>query len=195
MRGLVPNSPESRAGGTSLPKGRRARLLAVLAALALTGCVDSTDPIITDAQPMFGPQVRLHAYSLIDGQASGPETGTFRWDRAHYRPAGRSTFKISELTMHLFAGNDLIVQSRSTERKDKHVEYALARKLADAVYLIIAIDEDDADEATRAKFCTKSASSSCNIATREALMAFAQATAARPDAKGGLALIAAPTGR
>ena len=52
-----------------------------------------------------------------------------------------------------------------------------------------------ADEPTRAKFCTKSAMSSCRITTREALMAFAQATATKRDPKGGLAIIAAPPNR
>jgi hypothetical protein len=168
---------------------------ALLAALLLAGCIDSAAPILTDAQSLFGPQLRVHSYTLIDGQGSGPETGTFRWERGQYHPTGRPTFKVDDLTMHAFAGSDLIVQSRNLDQKDKRFEYALARKLADAVYLVIAIDEDDADEPTRAKFCTKSAMSSCRITTREALMAFAQATATKRDPKGGLAIIAAPPNR
>ncbi len=165
----------------------------LLFALSLTACVDSAAPLLTDAQPMFGPHLRLHAYSVVDGQASGPETGAFQWERGQYRPVGRATFNIPWITAHAFAGNDLIIQAGNAKQRDK-IEYAIARKLTDAVYLVIAIDEEDADEATRTKFCSKTRASSCRMATRDALMAFAQATAAKRDPKGGLAIIVVPPG-
>ena len=36
---------------------------AALCALSLTGCVDSDGPILTDAQPLFGKDVRLQFYT------------------------------------------------------------------------------------------------------------------------------------
>jgi hypothetical protein len=164
-------------------------------ALALTGCVDSAAPILTDSTPAFGPRVRLHVYTLTEGIASGPEIGTFRWDGAKYHVVGRPTLEVADFTVHAFAGNDLIVQSRSSKPKTDRIEYALVRKQIDGVYLVIAIDEDDADDATRAKFCTRSTSSSCRIATREALLAFAQVTAAKPNPKGALAITVDARGR
>ena len=169
--------------------------VAALLAFLLTGCVDSAAPLLGGAQPMFGPTVRIHGYSLTEGRASGPEVGNFRWDGAQYRVVGRATFDVAAFAAVPLGGNDLVIQSRSSRPQVKGIEYALARKLTDGAYLLAAIDEDDADEATRAKFCTKSASSSCRLATSEALLAFARATAARPDAKGSLAIIVGGRGR
>jgi len=171
------------------PKVGRCCVAALLAALGLAGCVDSVAPLLGGAQPTLGPTVRIHGYSLTDGHASGPEVGNFRWDGAQYRVVGRPTFDVAIFAAVPFGGNDLIVQSRSSRPQVKRIEYALARKLAEGVYLLAAIDEADADEATRAKFCVKSAGSSCRIESSEALLAFARATAARPDQKGSLAVI------
>jgi hypothetical protein len=165
------------------------RICALLAALLLAGCVDSAAPILTDAQPMFGPRVRLHVYTLVEGRATGPESDTFQWDGAQYRVIGRPTLEVAAFTAYPFAGNDLIVQSRSSRPKVKGVDYALVRRLADGVYLVSAIDEDDADATKRATLCAKGGSSSCRVASRDALLALAQATAAKPDLKGALAII------
>ncbi len=53
---------------------------------------------------------------------------------------------------------------------------------------MIAIDEADADEATRAANCTHPGGTACRIATREQLFALARATAAHHKDEGGLAL-------
>jgi hypothetical protein len=178
-----------------LPKLGRGCVAALLVPLGLAACVDSSAPLLGGAQPMLGPTVRIHGYSLTDGRASGPEVGNFRWDGAQYRVVGRPTFDVATFTAVPLGGDDLIVQTRSSRPQVKRIEYALARKLADGAYLLTAIDEDDADEATRAKFCVKSAASSCRLESSEALLAFARATAARPDPKGSLALIVGGHGR
>jgi hypothetical protein len=165
--------------------------------LLLAGCVDSAAPLLTGAQPMFGPTVRIHGYSFTEGRANGLTVGNFRWDGAQYRVVGRATFDVAVFTVVPFAGDDLIIQSRrepivQTRNAQPHFkgsEYALARKLADGVYSLAAIEEADADEATRAKLCVKTAASSCSLETSEALLAFARATAAKPDPKRTLALI------
>src|SRR5437763_1038352 len=171
------------------PHLRPGCVAALLAASLLAGCVDSAAPLLTGAQPTFGPTVRIHGYSLVEGRASGPDIGNFRWDGAQYRVVGRPTFDVAAFTAVPLGGNDLIIQSRSSRPRFKGIEYALARKLADGTYLLTAIDEDDADEATRAKLCVKSPASSCRLETSHALPAFARATAARPDPKGSLAVI------
>ena len=174
---------------------RPGRAAALLAPLLLAGCVDSAAPLLTGAQPLFGPTVRVHGYSLTEGRASGPDVAHFRWDGAQYRAVGRPTFDVASFTAVPLGGNDLVIQSRSSRPQVQGIEYALARKLADGVYLVAAIDEADADDATRAKFCTKTGSSSCGLANSEALLAFARATAARPDPKGSLAVIVGGRGR
>ncbi len=182
MTRAVQNHPEVPPRHTVRAKSRIIPTLALSGALGLTGCIDSAAPILTGAQPVFGPHLRVHAYSVISGQASGPEIGAFQWERGQYRAVGRVSFSVAAVTAHPLAGSDLILQAVSAKQKDK-TDYAVA-----------AIDEEDADEATRTKFCTKSSSSSCRIATREALMAFAQATAAQRDPKGALAIVVVPPG-
>lgn len=178
-----------------LPKLGRGCVAALLVAVGLAGCVDSAAPLFGGAQPVLGPTVRIHGYSLAHGRASGPEVGNFRWDGAQYRVVGRPTFDVATFTAVPLSGNDLIIQSRSSRPQVKRIEYALARKLADGAYLLAAIDEADADEATRAKFCVNSAASSCRLESSEALLAFARATAARPDQNGSLAVIVGSRGR
>ena len=65
-------------------------------------------------------------------------------------------------------------------------------QLALAVFLVIPIDQDDADAATREKFCHKSAAADCRLETPDALSAFARATAAKQHDRGGLAIQLAP---
>ena len=171
------------------PHKRPCCVAALLALLPLAGCVDSAAPLLTGAQPVFGPTARIHGYSLGESRTSGPEIGNFRWDGAQYRVVGRATFEVAAFTAVPLAGDDLIIQSRSSRPRIKGIEYALARKLADGVYSLAAIDEADADEETRKKFCIKGAGSSCRLETAEAALAFARATAAKPDPKRSLAII------
>ncbi len=79
---------------TILPHRSPACAAALLAALSLASCVDSAAPLLSGAQPTFGPRVRIHGYSLVEGHARGPEVGNFRWDGARYRVVGRPTFGI-----------------------------------------------------------------------------------------------------
>ena len=93
---------------------------------------------------------------------------------------------ISSFTLHPFEGDDSIVQSVSA-RHPEHVEYAIAHPLADGVYLVSAIDEEDADAAARAQ--CQHPGGACRTETREQLLTFARATAAKKKAGGGLATL------
>jgi hypothetical protein len=173
-----------------LPK--RARLARTILALAsfvlLAGCISSNAPVLSDAQPLLGEHPHLQFYTLRDGAAREPSAETFRWRNGRYVPTGGTAGDIGPFTLHAFEGDDVIVQSI---RSGHPTEYAIARKLADATYLVIAIDESDADEPTRSKFCDKDLTVSCRVTTREAVLAFARATAAKPHATGGLAVLMA----
>ena len=175
-------------------RGRRstAAAMALLAMLlGLSACVESEAPLLDDGKPLLGERIRLRIYSMRDGLAHEPQAATFRWKDGRYVPVGR--FKdIEPFTLHAFEGADLIAQSHS---KHKKMEYGLVRKLAGGVFLVIPIDEDDADEATRAKFCRKDAAASCRIESRDALLALARATGAKPHDRGGLAILVGPKAR
>ena len=123
----------------------------------------------------------MQLYSLRKGYASDPEQASFTWDGKLYAHAGGGMSDVSAFSVHPFEDGDFIIQEVPAKRP--HItEYALMRQLADGVYQVRAIDEDDADEATRAAHCgkgDKTDPSSCRIKTREQLFAFARATAAR----------------
>jgi len=162
-------------------------VLAALCALALSGCVDSVGPILTDSQPVLGARLKLQLYSMRKGYAEDPEQATFAWDGKLYAHAGGNMTDVHGFSVHPFEGGDYIIESVPVKRPQM-AEYALMRPLTDGVYHVVVIDEADADAATRAAHCAKLAGVACRIATREQLFAFARATAARKKQDGGLAI-------
>jgi hypothetical protein len=162
--------------------------LPLLASLALGGCISSTAPILGDAGAILGERGQIHVFSAaIEGVRSEHQVVSFRWTGKSYALRGRSV-GATEFTAHAFEGRDLILQSRASKAPHP-IEYSLARKLADGTFLVTVIDEADADDAARSRFCTKTPDASCRITTPEQLFVFARATAAKEDLKGGIAVV------
>jgi hypothetical protein len=161
--------------------------VAALCALSVTGCIDSSGPVLTDSQPLFGPTLRLQLYTLRKGLASEPEQATFTWNGKLYAYASGGMREISAFSVHPFEGGNYIVQDVPTNRPNSN-EYGLMRKLADGVYLVRAVDEDDADEATRATHCGHADQAACRVKNPEQIFAFARATAAKRHDDGGLVI-------
>jgi hypothetical protein len=136
---------------------------ALLSLMLLAGCIDSERPLLTDAQPLLGERLHLQFYSVRDGAAHEPVEETFVWRGGRYAPIAGTGHDIGDFTLHAFTGADLIVQSL---RPGKPAEYAIARKIAEAAYLVVAIDESDADDATRGKFCSTAAGTACRVRHR-----------------------------
>jgi hypothetical protein len=164
------------------------KIFALAALLSLGGCIDSFQPLLTGAQPLLGNRPHIEFYVLRDGAATEPMTETFAWRDSRYVPIHSTASDLHDFTLHAFAGADLIVQSL---RAGHPVEYGVARKLADGTYLLFAVDEKDADAATRDKYCGNEPSAACRVATAEAVLAFARASAAKPRSSGGLAVLMA----
>ncbi len=164
-----------------------------LAGLLPAACIDSKMPILTDAKPLFGKQARFHFYDLHEGGAKQEKAVTYKWNGSRYAISGKRN-DMEDFTIHEFEGSDFIIQGISPN-KGRMVEYSLARKLAEGVYLLTVIDEHDADEATRAKYCVKVESDPCRVETQEQLFALARATAAKPRQQGGLAVLVAGANR
>ena len=160
---------------------------AILCAMSVSACVDSSGPLLPDAQPLFGGQLRLQFYSLRKGIADEPEQATYKWDRGTYRRTGGGMTDIGSFSLHPLARDTFVVQSAAAKRPGMF-EYAIARRLVDGVYQVIAIDEADTGRVTRARFCKRASDSSCRIETRNQLYAFARATAERRRGQGGLVL-------
>jgi hypothetical protein len=164
--------------------------LSALFALLLSGCVDSSNQIMSDSQAMLGQHPRLQFYGMRDGTAREPEQATFKWNGSLYVRIGGGMRDVGGFSIHPFENGNYIVQEVPAKRTHMF-EYALMRKLLDGVYQVIVIDEDDADEATRTAQCgkgTKTDPASCRIQTRDQLFAFARATAAKHRDTGGLVI-------
>jgi hypothetical protein len=162
---------------------------AACAAIALTGCISSTGPVLSDAKPVLGERGLIHAYTLSQGAAHDPEVVSFQWSGSRYLIRGKS-IGFGEFTAHPYEGRDWIVQG-TTQGVPHRIEYGLARQLAEGVYQLVAIDENDAQAPAREKFCTKTQDASCRIATPEQLFVFARASADKPMEGGGLAVVVA----
>jgi hypothetical protein len=162
-------------------------LPAVLGSLSLAACIESSGPILQNAQPLFGPQLRLQFYTLRKGFADEPEQASFNWDGTRYARVGGGMSDITSFTVHRLEGRAYVIQSASAKRPSIF-EYAVAYKLTDGVYQVTAIDEDDADGATRARYCRRVEESPCRISTQKELFAFARATDAREKKEGALVL-------
>ncbi len=155
-------------------------------AFALSGCISSTSPILSDPQPVLGKRGVIHTFTLSGGAAHEPATVTFAWSGSRYVLTGK-WIGVSDFTAHAYEGRDFIVQG--TTRAPRRTEYGLARKLADGVYLLLPINEEDVDGPTREKFCTVTQDAACRIATPEQLFVFARAAADKPMEGGGLAVV------
>jgi hypothetical protein len=166
-------------------------LCALLASLLLAGCVDSAAPLMSGAQPLLGPEVRMQVFVLGDERATGPELGIFRWQDGEYRGVNQANLDIGAFTVYPLAGKNFLIQSRSSRPEAKAVSYGIARKLADAVYIIADIDDDDIDAATREKICTGDSKFVCRVVSRDNLLTLARASAAKPDLKGSLVVLVA----
>ena len=161
--------------------------LTPLLALTLTGCITATGPILGDAKAILGERIQVHAFTTTKNGTREHSTGTFEWSGSRYV---RRSGDFTDFTIHPYEGRDLIVQSQ-TSRGSTTMEFGLARRIAEGVYLIIAIQEDDADQPTRERFCTKTQGADCRISTPEQLFVFARATAARDEDSGAVAVVLA----
>jgi hypothetical protein len=163
--------------------------IAALCALSLSGCIDSASPILSDSQQLFGPRATFQLYGLRKGFAVEPEQVTFSWDGARYVRKSGGLKDVRAFSVHPFEAGDYIVQS-APANKPNMTEYAVMHRLTDGVYQVVVVDENDADEPTRAAHCGKGEKNdrSCRINTREQLFAFARVTAARKKDDGGLAI-------
>ncbi len=160
---------------------------AALLALSLSGCINSSGPILRDPQPLFGENLRLQFYTLSKGFADEPEQATFKWDGARYAHVSGGMNDVAAFTAHRLQSGAYIIQSEAAKRPGMY-EYAVAQILTDGVFQAIGIDEDDASASTRAAYCKRVEEHHCRIETRRQLFAFARATAARRKGEGGLVL-------
>jgi hypothetical protein len=159
----------------------------LIAAFCLTGCITAANPILGDAKALLGERIEVHVFGPSKDGAREHSTGIFEWSGTRYVPRSGD---FTEFSVHPFEGRDSIIQGPAS-RGSRSIEFALARRIAEGVYLIIPIQHEDADEPTRQRFCTKTQTFTCLITTPEQLFVFAHATATRDDDSGAVAVVMA----
>ncbi len=151
---------------------------AVLSALALGACVDSTEPLLKDAAPILGQKLRVHMIPVGKEQTEPlGEIVAYAWNGTRYEPVAGAKGAVRPFTIHYFGAQDYIAQGFPTPDTIPTVNYALIRKAAEGVYVLSVIDENDLDAATRAKLCDRRADYTCRISSAAALAQIARATA------------------
>src|SRR5262249_6651151 len=148
------------------------RFLVLAAPCLLGGCISSTAPILGDAKAILGERIEMHIFNTRDEALHSEGAAVMQSTRSRYVQQ-RGAAYTDDLTVHAFEGRDLIIQT--APRPPRPVEYALARRLASGTYLVVAIDEQAADEATRERFCTKTEQASCRVMMPEQVFVFARA--------------------
>jgi hypothetical protein len=83
--------------------------LAAIYTLSLAGCIDSSKPIVPDAQPVFGPKLNLQLFMLGDGFARDPERVTYAWNGTHYVRTGGGMRDVAAFSVVPFEGGDFII--------------------------------------------------------------------------------------
>jgi hypothetical protein len=168
-----------------------ARIAAAVAAIALTGCVESQSPLITDGKPLLGEQFEVHLYeNFVGNKASAFHTAFYQWKNGQYvRDSTLSRDARRFVARHL-DGNDFVVQS--TGETGSSYFYWIGRRLHPGVYLIFPLDEDDASEKVRKAACApETIQGVCRISSYEHLSALARATAAKPIRDPALGVVLA----
>ena len=162
---------------------------AVAAALALSGCVESQAPLITDARPLLGQQFDVHLYEdFVDGKATNFHTAFYYWHDGQYVRDSGMARDAKRFVAQPLAGSDFLLQS--SDDRSKPFYYWIGRKLAVGVYMIFPLDETDVNEATRHATCGKDRPDGyCPITTYDQLLTLARATAAKPVRKAALGVV------
>jgi hypothetical protein len=161
---------------------------AVTAALALSACVESTVPLLTNAQPLLGQQFEVHLYeNFVDGKASDFHRSVFQWKNGEYVGSSGLARDAKRFVAQPLATNDFLLQSTDSTNT---FNYWIGRKLAVGVYLIFSLDEMDADDATRTAVCGKDRPEGiCRVGTHDQLLTMAHATAAKPVKNAALGVV------
>jgi hypothetical protein len=160
----------------------------VTAALALSACVESQVPLLTDAQPLLGQQFDVHLYeNFVDGKAGDFHMAGYQWKDNNYVRGSGLARDATRFVAQPLAANDFLLQS--TDNKNLF-NYWIGRKLSVGVYLIIPLDEADADDATRTAACGKDVQEGiCRVTTYDQLLKMARATAAKPVRNAALGVV------
>ena len=145
-------------------------------------------PLLTDAKPLLGQQFEVHLYeNFADGKASDFHRAVYQWKDDNYVRGSGLARDAKRFVAQPLAENDFLLQSTDSTNL---FNYWIGRKLAVGVYLIIPLDEADADDTTRAAVCGKDQPEGiCRVGTYDQLLKMSRATAAKPVRNAALGVV------
>ena len=154
-------------------------IISGVVALFAGGCVQSEKPLLADAKPLMGASFEVHFYEdFVDGKASAVHMASYRWTDKHYVLISGNE-RISSFVGVALDNENFLVEG--VRQGNPGYSFWIAHKIVDGVYLIAAVDEAAAGDATKKKVCTgKKVEGSCYVETEEQLMTIAKANASKP---------------
>lgn len=154
-------------------------VMGVLLAVFSVGCVQSDKPLLSDAKPSMGQSFEAHFFeNFVDGKASVVHTAYYRWIDQHYVLVRGSNNRVVSFTSIALDDENYVVEGAVKETAE--LNYWVARKMVDGVFLIVSVNEADADEVTRAAACTgRKAEGFCFVEKQAELIKLAKATASK----------------
>jgi hypothetical protein len=159
---------------------------------ALTACIRSQTPLLSDAKPLLGDQFQLQLYEdFVDERAQELKTSVFRWTDDRYALVSGDAEGVKYFVAQPTAGSDFIIQSSD----GKTYLYFLGRRIADGTYRIISVDQNDVDEGARNALCVTKDMTDCTIATRAQLDTFVHAAAGKLVSNTPIAVISVVAAR
>ena len=135
-----------------------------------------------------GQQFEVHLYeNFVDGKAGDFHTAAYQWKEDNYVRGSGLARDAKRFVAQALAVNDFLLQSTDSNNL---FNYWIGRKLSVGVYLIIPLDEADADDATCTGVCGKDQPEGiCQVETYEQLLKMARATAAKPVRNAALGVV------
>ncbi len=152
---------------------------ASVAALFLSGCVQSEKPLVADAKPLMGDKFEVHFYEdFVDGKANALHTASYQWTGKNYVLVRGSNDRVKSFVGVVLDQDNFLVEG--VYKGSSQFSYWIARKMVDGAYLIVPVDEDDADDAMRSAACSgKKVEGQCFVETEENIIKLAKATASK----------------
>ena len=162
-----------------------------IAALSISGCVESQKPLLTDAKPTLGNQLEIHLYERFVGRTTLDFHATsYTWKDGKYMRMSGLSRDVASFVYQPLEGSDFLIQG-ADESQSLYI-YWIGRKLFDGVYLIFPLNEADSDAATRDAACAKNQPEGiCVIGNYDHLITLARATASKPLRDPSLGIIVA----
>jgi hypothetical protein len=163
-------------------------VLALLAAFLLSGCVASHTRLLAGSN-LLGDQFQLNLYQeFLDGKFLNQKTAVFRWSGARYEIASGEVAGVKFFRVEALGKDDFLVEATD----DKDYMYFLARRLVEAAYRFVPLNESNLGKAQQKRLCVMQDHDTCTIETRAQLDAFARASIGKGGPLATVVVISAP---